>query len=158
MPTKSTLDKKKSDYVTRFLYSNPESFEITSRNSLSDNLKDLNYNDINLKTFFNRSSLNFNFIEKNKPLGSERKYKASLESPVTSNFNIKFEIEKNLKTDQFIKNVFLVEYINECIQYGLTVKRDYYSNKDLRPGTTIFFGFTLLPFGDSVEVFKSSYQ
>jgi len=158
MPTKSTLDKKKSDYVTRFLYSNPESFEITSRNSLSGNLRDLNYNDINLKTFFNKSSLNFNFIEKNKPLGSERRYKASLESPVTSNFNIKFETEKNLKTDQFTKNVFLVEYINECIQYGLTVRRDYYSNKDLRPGTTVFFGFTLLPFGDSVEAFKSSYQ
>jgi len=158
MPTKSTLDKKKSDYVTKFLYSSPESFEIISRNSLSDNLKDLNYNDINLKTFFNKSSFNFNFVEKNKPLGSERRYIASLVSPVTSNFNIKFETEKNLKTDQFIKNIFLVEYINECIQYGLTLRRNYYSNKDLRPGTTLFLGFTLLPFGDSIQVFRSSYQ
>jgi len=159
MPTKSTLNKKKSDYVTRFLYSRPDNFEISSKNSLSDNLKDLNYNDINLKTFFYKSSsVSLNFVEKNLPLGSERKYVASLASPITSNFNIKFESEKNLKTDQFIKNIFLIEYINECIQYGLTIKRDYYSNKDLRPGTTVFFGFTLLPFGESVEVFKSSYQ
>jgi len=121
-------------------------------------LKDLNYNDINLKTFFNKSFVSLNFVEKNFPLGSERKYGATLTSPITSNLNIKFESEKNLKTDQFVKNSFLVEYINECIQYGLTIKKNYYSNKDLRPGTTIFFGFTLLPFGDSVEVFKSSYQ
>jgi len=158
MPTKSTLDKKKSDYVTRFLYSRPGNFEVTSKNSLSNNLNDLNYNDINLKTFFNKSSVSLNFVEKNLPLGSERKYQAILASSITSNLNIKFESEKNLKTDQFIKNIFLVEYINECIQYGLTIKRSYYSNKDLRPGTSIFFGFTLLPFGDSVEVFKSSYQ
>jgi len=158
MPTKSTLDKKKSDYVTKFSYSRPGNFEVTSKNNLSDNLKDLNYNDINLKTFFNKSFVSLNFVEKNFPLGSERKYGATLTSPITSNLNIKFESEKNLKTDQFIKNSFLVEYINECIQYGLTIKKSYYSNKDLRPGTTIFFGFTLLPFGESVEVFKSSYQ
>jgi len=158
MPTKSTLNKKKSDYVTKFSYSSPGNFEVSSKNSLSDNFKDLNYSDINLKTFFNKSFVSLNFVEKNFPLGSERKYGASLTSPITSNFNIKLESEKNLKTDQFIKNIFLVEYVNECIQYGFTIKRNYYSNKDLRPGTNIFFGFTLLPFGESAQVFKSSYQ
>jgi len=158
MPTKSTLDKKKSDFVTRFLYSSPDNFEIKSKNSLSDNLKDINYNDVNLKTFFYKSSVNLNFFEKNKPLGSERKYIASYVSPITSNFDIKFESEKNLKTNQYTKNAFLIEYTNECIRYGLSLSRNYYSDKDLRPGTTLFFGFTLLPFGDSVEVFKSSIQ
>jgi len=152
MPTKSSLDKKKSDFVTKFLYSNPNNFEITSKNSLADNFKDLNYNDINLKTYFQKTSINFNFVEKNNYVGAERKYIANLISPISSNFNIKFETEKDLKTDQFTNNKFLVEYINECIKYGLTIRKDYNSDKDLKPGTNIFFGFTLLPFGANISV------
>jgi len=152
MPTKSSLDKKKSDLVTKFLYSSPNNFEAISKNSLANNLKDLNYNDINLKTYFQKTSVNFNFLEKNNYVGAERKYIANFISPITSNFNIKFETEKNLKTDQFTNNKFLVEYLNECIKYGLTIRKDYNSDKDLKPGTSIFFGFTLLPFGANISV------
>jgi len=152
MPTKSSLDKKKSDFVTKFSYSNPNNFEITSKNSLADNFKDLNYNDINLKTYFQKTSINFNFVEKNNYVGAERKYIANLISPISSNLYIKFETEKDLKTDQFTNNKFLVEYINECIKYGLTIRKDYNSDKDLKPGTNISFGFTLLPFGANISV------
>jgi len=152
MPTKSSLDKKKSDLVTKFLFSNPNNFEIVSKNSLADNFKDLNYNDINLKTFFQRTSINFNFVEKNNYIGAERKYIANLISPISSNFNIKLETEKDLKKNQFTNNKLLVEYINECIKYGLTIRKDYNSNKDLKPSTNMFFGFTLLPFGTNIDI------
>jgi len=152
MPTKSSLDKKKSDFVTKFSYSNPNNFEINSKNNIRDNFKDLNYTDINLKTYFQKTSFNFNFFEKNNYVGSERKYIANFISPISSNFNIKFETEKNLKTDRFTNNNLLIEYINECIKYGLTIRKDYSSDKDLKPGSILFFEFTLLPFGSNISV------
>jgi LPS-assembly protein len=149
MPTKSSLQNKNSDLVSKANYLSPGNFDVTLKNTFDKDFNHIYYNDLNLKTFLKQGEINFNFYEKNKHIGSERYAKANLTSYLTDNTKLKFETDRNLKTDLTNSHKLGIENENECIRYGFYFQKNYSSDKDLKPATSIFFGVTLLPFGES---------
>jgi len=149
MPTKSSLQNKKSDLVTKANYLSPGNFDVTLKNTLDNGFNHVYYNDLNLKTFLKQGEINFNFYEKNKHIGNERYAKANLATYLTENTTFKIETDRNLKTDFTNSHKLGIENENECIRYGFYFQKNYSSDKDLKPATSIFFGVTLLPFGDN---------
>ena len=148
MPTKSSLQNKNSDLVTKATYLNPGNFDLMMKNTLDNNLNHAYYNDVTLKKFLKQGEVNFNFYEKNSHIGSERYAKANLISFVTDSTKIKIETDRNLKTDMTNSHKLGIENENECIRYGIYFQKNFASDKDLKPATSVFFGVTLLPFGD----------
>ena len=148
MPTKSSLQNKNSDLVTKATYLSPGNFDFTMKNTLDNSLNHAYYNDVTLKTFLKQGEVNFNFYEKNSHIGSERYTKANLISFVTDSAKIKIETDRNLKTDMTNSHKLGIENENECIRYGIYFQKSFASDKDLKPATSVFFGVTLLPFGD----------
>ena len=149
MPTKSSLQNKTSDVVTKVGYINPGNFNVTLKSTLDNQLNHMYYNDLTLQTFFKTNELNFNFYEKNSHVGNERYAKANLTSYLTNNTSLKVTSDRNLKTDRTNAHKAGIEYENECIRYGFYFQKSYFADKDLTPNTAIFFGVTLLPFGDN---------
>jgi LPS-assembly protein len=149
MPTKSSLQKKNSDYVTKVNYLSPENFDVTLKNTLDNGFDHVYYNDLNLKTFFKKGEINFNFYEKNSHIGNERHAKANMTSYLTDNTKLSISTDRNLKTDLTNSHKLGIENENECIRYGFYFQKNYSSDKDLKPATSVFFGVTLLPFGDN---------
>jgi len=149
MPTKSSLQNKTSDIVTKAGYYNPGNFNVTLKSTLDNQLTHMYYNDFTLQTFFKTNELNFNFYEKNSHVGNERYAKANLTSYLTNNTSLKVTSDRNLKTDRTNAHKAGIEYENECIRYGFYFQKSYFVDKDLTPNTAIFFGVTLLPFGDN---------
>ena len=149
MPTKSSLQNKNSDLVTKVTYLIPGNFDVTLKNTLDNGFNHVYYNDLNLKTFLKQSEINFNFYEKNSHIGNERYAKANLTSYLTDNTKLTFSTDRNLKTDLTNSHKLGIENENECIRYGFYFQKNYSSDKDLKPATSIFFGVTLLPFGDN---------
>ena len=41
----------------------------------------------------------------------------------------------------------IYQYKNDCLVAGLEYKKNYYSDKDLKPEESIFFKLTIVPFG-----------
>lgn len=148
MPTKSSLQNKNSDLVTKVNYLSPGNFNFIMKNTLDNNLNHAYYNDVTLKTFLKQGEVNFNFYEKNSHIGSERYAKANLSSFITDSTKIKIETDRNLKTDMTNSHKLGIENENECIRYGIYFQKNFASDKDLKPATSVFFGVTLLPFGD----------
>jgi LPS-assembly protein len=148
MPTKSSLQNKNSDLVTKTTYLSPGNFDLTMKNTLDNNLNHAYYNDVTLKKFLKQGEVNFNFYEKNSHIGSERYAKANLISFITDSTKIKIETDRNLKTDITNSHKLGIENENECIRYGVYFQKNFASDRDLKPGTSVFFGVTLLPFGD----------
>ena len=148
MPTKSSLQNKNSDLVTKVTYLSPGNFDFTMKNTLDNSLNHAYYNDVTLKTFLKQGEVNFNFYEKNSHIGSERYAKANLSSFITDSTKIKIETDRNLKTDMTNSHKLGIENENECIRYGIYFQKNFASDKDLKPATSVFFGVTLLPFGD----------
>ena len=149
MPTKSSLQNKNSDIVTKVNYLSPGNFDITLKNTLDNGFNHIYFSDLNIKTFLKKSEINFNFYEKNNHIGNERYAKANLTSYLTENTKLRIETDRNLRTDLTNSHKLGIENENECIRYGFYFQKNYSSDKDLKPGTSIFFGVTLLPFGDN---------
>jgi len=149
MPTKSSLQSKNSDLVTKANYLSPGNFDVTLKNTLDNGFNHIYYNDLNVKTFLKQGEINFNFYEKNSHIGSERYAKANLTSYLTDNTKLTISTDRNLKTDLTNSHKLGIENENECIRYGFYLQKNYSSDKDLKPATSVFFGVTLLPFGDN---------
>ena len=152
MPTKSSLQNKSSDLVTKANYLSPGNFDVTIKNTLDNGFNHVYYNDINFKKFLDQGKqgeINFNFYEKNNHIGNERYAKANLASYLTDNTKLTISTDRNLKTDLTNSHKLGLENENECIRYGFYFQKNYSSDKDLKPATSIFFGVTLLPFGDN---------
>jgi len=149
MPTKSSLQNKSSDLVTKANYLSPGNFDVTIKNTLDNGFNHVYYNDLNLKTFLKQGEINFNFYEKNNHIGNERYAKANLTSYLTDNTKLTISTDRNLKTDLTNSHKLGIENENECIRYGFYFQKNYSSDKDLKPATSVFFGVTLLPFGDN---------
>jgi LPS-assembly protein len=149
MPTKSSLQNKNSDLVTKANYLSPGNFDVTLKNTLDNGFNHIYYNDLNIKTFLKQGEINFNFYEKNSHIGNERYAKANLTSYLTDNTKLTISTDRNLKTDLTNSHKLGIENENECIRYGFYLQKNYSSDKDLKPATSVFFGVTLLPFGDN---------
>jgi LPS-assembly protein len=149
MPTKSSLQNKTSDLVTKIAYLNPENINLTVKNTIDKNFNHVYYNDINLQTFIKKNQINFNFYEKNNHIGNERYAKANLISEITENTKLRIETDRNLKTDLTNSHKISIENENECIRYGIYFQKNYSNDKDLQQSTSVFFGVTLLPFGNN---------
>jgi hypothetical protein len=150
MPSKSSLQNKVSDIVSKVGYYDPQYFNITIKSTFDNQLNHIYYNDLSLQTFYKKNELNFNFYEKNNHIGNERFAKANLTSYLTDNTNLKITSDRNLKTDRTNSHKAGIEYENECIRYGFYFQKNYYTDNDLKPNTSVFFGLTLLPFGDKL--------
>jgi len=149
MPRKSSLQNKNSDLVTKVNYLSPGNFDVTLKNTLDNGFNHVYYNDLNLKTFLKEGEVNFNFYEKNSHIGNERYATANLTSYLTDNTKLKISTDRNLKTDLTNSHKLGIENENECIRYGFYFQKNYSSDKDLKPATSVYFGVTLLPFGDN---------
>jgi LPS-assembly protein len=152
MPTKSSLQKSNSDIVSKINYLSPNNFDFTLKNTFDNQLSHVYYNDFTIKKNFTSSDVNFNFYEKNSHIGNERFAKANLTSYITDNTKLKIESDRNLKTDLTNSHKLGVENENECIRYGFYLQKNYSSDKDLKPATSIYFGVTLLPFGENYKI------
>jgi LPS-assembly protein len=152
MPTKSSLQKSNSDIVSKINYLSPKNFDITLKSTFDNQLNHVYYNDFTLKKNFTSSEVNFNFYEKNSHIGNERYAKANLVSYITDSTKLKIESDRNLKTDLTNSHKLGIENENECIRYGFYLQKNYSSDKDLKPATSVYLGVTLLPFGENYKI------
>ena len=152
MPTKSSLQKSNSDIVSKINYLSPKNFDVTLKSTFDNQLNHVYYNDFTFKKNFTSSEVNFNFYEKNSHIGNERFAKANLASYITDSTKLKIETDRNLKTDLSNSHKLGIENENECIRYGFYLQKNYSSDKDLKPATSVYFGVTLLPFGENYKI------
>ena len=152
MPTKSSLQKSNSDIVSKINYLSPKNFDVTLKNTFDNQLNHVYYNDFTFKKNFTSSEINFNFYEKNSHIGNERYAKANLASYITDSTKLKIETDRNLKTDLTNSHKLGIENENECIRYGFYLQKNYSTDKDLKPATSVYFGVTLLPFGENYKI------
>jgi LPS-assembly protein len=149
MPTKSSLQNKNSDLVTKANYLSPGNFDVTLKNTLDNGFNHVYYNDLNFKTFLKQGEFHLNFYVRNNHIGCERYAKANLISNLTDNTKLTIQTDRDLKKDYANSHKLGIENENECIRYGFYFQKNYSSDRDLRPATSIFLSVTLLPFGDN---------
>ena len=113
--------------------------------SLKNNLKDLNYQNLLAEIKFNNFSNTFDYVRQDGDKNSYFLNKTNYKLDETN--NISFSTRENLKTNLTEYYNLVYEYKNDCLKASIEYQKDYYADRDIKPGESIFFNLTIIPFG-----------
>ena len=113
--------------------------------SLKNNLKNLNYQNLLAEINFNNFSSTFDYVrqdgDKNSYFLNQTTYN------LNESNNLSFSTRENLKTNLTEYYNLIYEYKNDCLKASIEYQKDYYTDRDIKPGENIFFNLTIIPFG-----------
>ena len=139
------IGAKTSNFFGEIKYSPLSFFNARYNLSTTNNLTDINYQNLITEIKLNNFSTTLDYLrqegEKNSYLLNKTSYKFN-----ESN-NLSFSTRENLKTDLTEFYNLIYQYKNDCLAASVEYQKDYYSDRDIRPKESIFFKLTVIPFG-----------
>jgi LPS-assembly protein len=143
----SRLGEKNSDIFGRIMFAPDESLKINYDFSLKDNLKNTNYEYLTTAFKVNKFITSFEYLNENNT-HSKESYLANRSSYTIDDSNsLIFGTRLNKKTRLTEFYNLIYQYKNDCLSAAIEYKKDYYSDKDLKPEENIFFKLTITPLG-----------
>ena len=147
MPDSSSLDNRFSDIVGNFNYNKSDNFKIDYNYSLDQNLKEINYNEINTDYTLGDVKFNINYLEENNITEPKEYLKSTIEIKKGDNGLFSFSNKRNIITSSSEFYNLSYEYINDCLRAGLVYRREFYNDSELEAENSLLFKVTLSPFG-----------
>ncbi len=146
LPIKSKMQNKSSDIVGNLNFQPNNDFKINYDFSFDNNLETTNYSKIETKMKINNFITSFDFLEENNDIGSDSYLLSDFNYIFDKNNSISYNTRRNRKTDLTEYYNLIYEYKNDCLIAGVEYKKEYYQDRDLKPGEQIFFSLTFTPF------------
>ena len=87
----------------------------------------------------------FNFNERNGLAGNTNSIGNTSSIKFDENNYFTFNTRRNRKTSLTEYYDLVYEYKNDCLTAGITYKKTYYSDRDIRPNEDLLFTITLFP-------------
>jgi len=143
------IGEKTSNVFSEIEYSPNNIFTTKYISSIRNNLKEINYENLisefkvkNLKTTFDYLNEN-NTADKNSYLSNASSYNLD-------KFNsLEFSTRRNKTKDLTEYYNFMYQYKNDCLSASIAYKKDYYSDRELKPDESILFKLTIIPFAEA---------
>ena len=148
LPEKMSLNKSVSDWVGEITFNPSEKLSLQNKFSLDKDLDESNYNlfraDLNLNNFIT----SFEFLEEDNFIGDQSYLSNKTTLLFNENNSLSFKNNRNL--DKNINEYYnlIYEYKNDCLIAALEYNKDYYSDNNLKPETSLFFSIKIVPFGN----------
>jgi LPS-assembly protein len=147
IPTKSTLNKKKSNIFGEFNFKPIKNISLGYNFSLTEDLNTFEYNSLMTKIKFKNLTTQFDYLEERGAIGQNH----ILENKTNYSFNdsnfLTFNTRKNRKLDLTEYYNLIYEYKNDCLVAGIRYKKNYYNDADIKPVEELFFSITIMPLG-----------
>ena len=145
IPTKSTLNKKKSNIFGEFNYKPIKNILLGYNFSLTEDLNTFEYNSLIAQIGFKNFKTQFDYLEERGVIGEAN----VIENKTEYNFNdanfISFNTRRNRKLDLTEYYNLIYEYKNDCLVAGIKYKKNYYDDGDIKPTEELFFSITIVP-------------
>ena len=166
MPNNSSLNNKSSDIVGAFKFNINENkknnlekkneFEFSYNFNISNNINQIQKNDIKLSLANENHLLNASFYELNN-IGSEHYLDLNYKKNIFNNINFGIGGRKNLNLDYTENNFIETTYDSDCLQVGIKLEKQFYADQDLRSSNNLIFFITLKPFGKPIAPDLSNF-
>ena len=157
MPANSSLNRKTSDFVGNFNFLLNQALKKNEKNlndgiqinyefNVSNELKKIHKNKINLSYENNKNKLSSEFYELNE-IGNDHYVEFNYLRKLDNNLNFSIGARKNLELDQSETNFVEVNYDSDCLKFGLKLTKNFYEDADLKKDNNLLLFLTLKPFG-----------
>ena len=149
LPNNNQLGDKISNIFGSLNYDVNKVFEINYDYALDSNLKDTSFQNLSSKIKINNFVTSFDYLNENNTTSSNSYIanNSSFKFNDSSNFTFATRKDKKTKLTEFYNLMY--QYRNDCLIAAIEYNRDYYTDKDLKPGENIFFKLTIVPFGET---------
>ena len=146
LPSKSKLNKTRSDIFGDFKYTLNENTSLRYAFSYDRDLEYSNLDSIGLSFGVNNFLTNFSYYTENHDFGDSENINNSTTLLLNRDNMLKFKTSRNLR-DNFTEYYDLVyEYFTDCLSIYLTYNKSFYRDGSLKPNEQIFFGVKIIPF------------
>jgi len=146
IPKNSSLDKKTSALFGSINSKLSENTNISYNFRVDNNYDRFEYNALSANLIFGNFDTTFDWVEENGDVGDAN----FLSNASTYKFNdeniITFKTRRNRKINFTEYYDLIYEYKNDCLIAGLKYKKQFYSDRDLKPSESLLFSITFYPF------------
>ena len=145
IPTKSTLNKKKSNIFGEFNFIPIKNISLGYNFSLTEDLSTFEYNSLITKIKFKNFTTQFDYLEESGAIGQTNMLENKTEYSINDENFISFNTRRNRKLDLTEYYNLIYEYKNDCLVAGIKYKKNYYNDADIKPTEELFFSITIVP-------------
>ena len=145
IPISSTINRKNSNIYGSIENNFSEFIKVDYNFALDNDLSTFEYNSINAEFSINNFVTEFNFNERNGLAGNTNSIGNTSSIKFDENNYFTFNTRRNRKTSLTEYYDLVYEYKNDCLTAGITYKKTYYSDRDVRPNEDLLFTITLFP-------------
>ena len=148
LPKNNQIGQKTSNFFTEITYNPNNTLTTSYKSSIKNNLNDINSESFSTSLSVNNFVTTFNYLNENNT-DSKNSY---LQNDTTYNFDdtnsLKFSTRRNKKTDLTEYYNLMYQYKNDCLAASIEYKKDFYSDRELKPDESILFKLTITPFAE----------
>ena len=145
IPTKSTLNKKKSNIFGQLNYTPIKQISFGYEFSLTEDLNTFEYNSLMAKMKFENFTTQFDYLEEKGAIGLSNIIENKTKYNLNSANSISFNTRRNRKLNLTEYYNLIYEYKNDCLVAGIKYKKNYYNDADIKPTEELFFSITIVP-------------
>ena len=146
IPESSSLNKKNSNLFGSFESKFSKSFNIDYDFRVDNNYEKFEYNSVSTNLIFNNLETTFDFVKEDGLTGNESFLENSTVYKINDSNLISFNTRRNRKLNLTEFYDLLYEYKNDCLIASIKYKKNYYSDRDLKPSENLLLTLTLYPF------------
>ena len=148
LPTKSTLNQTRSDFVGNIFYSPNNILDFNYKFSYDRDFKSSNYDSIASTIDVNNFITTFNFLSEDGDIGNNEIVSNTTMFKFDKNNSLKFETSKDLKNDFTEYYNLIYSYETDCIIASAEYNKKYYKDGSLLPDNSLLFTIKFIPFAE----------
>ena len=145
IPTKSTLNKKRSNIFGEFNFKPIKNISLGYNFSLTEDLNTFEYNSLITKIKFKNFVTQFDYLEERGVIGQANVIENKTEYTFNNQNSMSFNTRRNRNLDLTEYYNLIYEYKNDCLVAGIKYKKNYYNDADIKPTEELFFSITIVP-------------
>ena len=145
LPKNNNLGDKTSDLIGILRYRPSDKFNLNYEYSYDNNFTDSTYQLVGSEFKINNFVTSFEYLNENNTKKSYLSNKSTYTFDKNNSLSYGARTNKETGDKEFYNLIY--QYKNDCLVAGLEYKKNYYSDKDLKPEENIYFKLTIVPFG-----------
>ncbi len=148
LPTKSTLNKTRSDFVGNLSYRPNDILDFDYNFSYDKNFNSSNYDSITTSINLNNFITNFNFLSEDGNIGNNEIISNTSILKLNNENSIKFKTSKDLKNDFTEYYNLIYSYETDCLIASAEFNKKFYKDGNLVPDKSLLFTIKFIPFAE----------
>ena len=148
LPTKSTLNKTRSDFVGNLSYSPNNILDFNYNFSYDKNFNSSNYDSITASINLNNFITNFNFLSEDGNIGNNEIISNTSILKLNDENSLKFKTSKDLKNDFTEYYNLIYSYETDCLIASAEFNKKFYKDGNLVPDKSLLFTIKFIPFAE----------